>query len=80
MKKIPYASAVGSLMFAMVCTRLDIAHAAGGVSRFLEIPNKKHWEEIVWIFMYVRGLSDCLCFGDDKPVLEGYGRRYGRSY
>ena len=26
MSKIPYASAVGSLMYAMVCTRLDIAH------------------------------------------------------
>ncbi|XP_074323739.1 secreted RxLR effector protein 161-like [Apium graveolens] len=25
--KVPYASAVGSLMYAMVCTRPDIAHA-----------------------------------------------------
>uniref|UniRef100_A0A3Q7IGY0 Reverse transcriptase Ty1/copia-type domain-containing protein n=1 Tax=Solanum lycopersicum TaxID=4081 RepID=A0A3Q7IGY0_SOLLC len=33
MKKVPYASAVGSLMYAMVCTRLDISHAVGVVSR-----------------------------------------------
>ncbi|TYK14965.1 retrovirus-related Pol polyprotein from transposon TNT 1-94 [Cucumis melo var. makuwa] len=29
MSKVPYASVVGSLMYAMVCTRLDIAHAVG---------------------------------------------------
>ena len=27
MKKVPYASAIGSLMYAMVCTRPDIAHS-----------------------------------------------------
>ena len=29
MSKVPYASAIGSLMYAMVCTRPDIAHAVG---------------------------------------------------
>jgi hypothetical protein len=42
MKKVPYASAVGSLMYAMVCTRPDIAHAVGVVSRFLSNPGKEH--------------------------------------
>lgn len=37
MSKIPYASAVGILMYAMVCTRIDIAHSMGVVSRFLQI-------------------------------------------
>jgi ATP-binding cassette subfamily B (MDR/TAP) protein 1 len=32
MDKIPYASAIGSLMYAMVYTRLDIAHVVGVVS------------------------------------------------
>ncbi|RVX19178.1 Retrovirus-related Pol polyprotein from transposon TNT 1-94 [Vitis vinifera] len=35
MSKVPYASAIGSLMNAMVCTRPDIAHAVGVVSRFM---------------------------------------------
>ena len=35
MSKVPYASSVGSLMYAMVCTRPDIAHAVGVVSLFL---------------------------------------------
>eukprot|EP00253_Pinus_taeda_P022910 PITA_22910 len=29
MSNIPYASAIGSLMYAMVCTRLDIAYSVG---------------------------------------------------
>ncbi|CAA0813492.1 Unknown protein, partial [Striga hermonthica] len=35
MAKISYASAIGSLMYAMVCTRPDIGHAVGVVSRFM---------------------------------------------
>ena len=35
MSRVPYASAVGSLMYAMVCTRPDIAHAVGVLSRFM---------------------------------------------
>ena len=42
METIPYSSAVGSLMYAMVCTRPDIAHAVGVVSRFLANPGKEH--------------------------------------
>ena len=73
MKKVPYASAVGSLMYAMVCTRPDIAHAVGLVSRFLSNPGKKHWQAVKWILRYLRGTSKiCLRFGDDKPVLCGY--------
>lgn len=35
MENITYASVVGSLIYVMVCTHLDIAHAIGVVSRFL---------------------------------------------
>ena len=42
MQKIPYASAVGSLMYAMVCTRPDIAYVVGVTSRFLTNPSKVH--------------------------------------
>ena len=34
MSKVPYALVVGILMYAMVCIRLDIAHAMGVVSRY----------------------------------------------
>ncbi|GKG39208.1 hypothetical protein Tco_0463353, partial [Tanacetum coccineum] len=57
MDRVPYASAVGSLIYAMVCTRPDLAHAVGVVSRFLSNPGKKHWEAVKWIFRYLRVTS-----------------------
>ena len=43
MSRIPYGSAVGSLMYAMVCTPPDIAYLVGVVRRFLTNPGKQHW-------------------------------------
>ena len=43
MSRVPYASAVGSLMYAMVCTRPHFAHAVGLLSRFMSKPRKEHW-------------------------------------
>ena len=42
MSKVPYASAIGSLMYAIVCTKPDIAHVVGVVSRFMSRPRKQH--------------------------------------
>lgn len=73
MKKVPYASAVGSLMYAMVCTRPDIAHAVGVVSRFLSNPGRDHWNAVKWIMRYLCGTSSLsLCFGTGKPILCSY--------
>ena len=72
MKTVPYAAAVGSLMYVMVCTRLDIAHALGVVSRFMSNPGKEHWTTMKWILRYLRGTSRiCLCFGSRQPILDG---------
>ncbi|KAM2436809.1 hypothetical protein ACFX1W_013989 [Malus domestica] len=38
MKNIPYANLVGSLMYVMVCSRPDIAHAVGMVSLYMHNP------------------------------------------
>ncbi|KAL6310751.1 hypothetical protein AAG906_015088 [Vitis piasezkii] len=73
MSKVPYASAIGSLMYAMVCTRLDIAHAVGVVSRFMSRPRKQHWEAVKWILRYLKGsLDTCLCFTGASLKLQGY--------
>ena len=61
MDRFPYASAVGSLMYAMVCTRPDIAHSVGVVSRFLSNPGKEHWAAVKWILRYLRGTSKMFC-------------------
>ena len=46
MSIIPYSLAIGSLIYAMVCTCPDISHAVGVVSRFLANPGKAHWEAV----------------------------------
>ena len=73
MSKVPYASAIGSLMYAIVCTRLDIAHAIGVVSRYMSRPEKQHWEAIKWIMRYLRGSSDTyLYFTGASLKLQGF--------
>ena len=50
MRRVSYASTVGSLMYVMVCTRPNIAYAVGVVSHFLSNPRRLHWEAIKWTF------------------------------
>ena len=42
MSCVHYASAIGSLMYAMVYTRPDIAHAVRVLSRFMSKLGKEH--------------------------------------
>ena len=72
MRKVLYALSVGSLMYAMVYTRPDIAHVVGVFSKFLSNLGKEHWAAMKWILRYLRGtFKICLCFGTDKPMLVG---------
>jgi hypothetical protein len=73
MSRVPYSSAIGSLMYAMVCTRPDIAYAVGVVSRYMKNPGKENWEAVKWILRYLKGTANhALCFGGSKYVLQGY--------
>ena len=63
MSHVPYASAAGSLMYVMVCTRLDIAHVVGVLSRFMSKPGKEHWTSVKRVFRYLCGTSNYgLCY------------------
>jgi hypothetical protein len=42
MQNISYASVVGSIMYAQVCTRLDIAYITGMLGRYLSNPGLDH--------------------------------------
>ncbi|CAL2237889.1 unnamed protein product [Prunus armeniaca] len=55
MEKVPYANAVGCLMYAMVCTRPDIAQAISVVSKYMANPGKQHWDAVKWILRYLKG-------------------------
>ena len=73
MSKVPYASAIGFLMYVMVCTRPNIAHAVGVVSRYLSHPGIEHWNVVKLILRYLRGTyNKCLHFGGSTTNLQGY--------
>lgn len=73
MEHVPYASAIGSLMYATVCTRPDIAQAVGVVSRYMSCPGKQHWEAVKWILRYLRGTAGyALYFRKNNSGLQGY--------
>ena len=73
MSKVPYSSAVESLMQTMVYTRSYIAHVVGVVSRYMNNPGKEHWMALKWILRYLRGTTThALCFGGSNTILQGY--------
>ena len=73
MSTVPYSLAVGSLMYAMVCTRPDIAHVVGVVRRYMNNLGKEHWEAVKWILRYLRGnTTHELCFRGSNTILHGY--------
>jgi hypothetical protein len=60
-------------MYAMLCSRPDLAHAMSVVSRYMANPGKEHWNAVQWIFRYLRGTSNaCLRFGKSTRGLVGY--------
>ena len=54
----PYRSLIGSLMYASICTRLDISFATNKLSQFLENPSPTHWKAAKRILKYLKGTSD----------------------
>ena len=52
---VPYANTVRCLMYAMVCTRIDISHVVGVVSKYMANPEKEHWNAVKWVLQYLRG-------------------------
>ncbi|KAG8478903.1 hypothetical protein CXB51_028748 [Gossypium anomalum] len=73
MSHVPYSSAVGSLMYAMVCSRPDLSYAVSAVSRYMANPGKEHWKAVQWILRYLRGTTDvCLQFGRTEDGVIGY--------
>jgi hypothetical protein len=63
MSHVLYASAIGSLMYAMVCTKPDITHAVGFLSRYMSKPGKEHWKKVKRVFRYICGTTSYgLCY------------------
>ncbi|GJS66434.1 retrotransposon protein, putative, ty1-copia subclass [Tanacetum coccineum] len=58
MQNIPYASAIGSIMYAVRCTRPDVAFAQNITSRFQQNPGEEHWTAVKNILKYLRDTKD----------------------
>ena len=74
MKSVPNLLVIGSLMYAMVATRPDIAHAIGVVSRFMDNPGRSHWNAIKHVFRYMLGTKEIgiLFSPNDTSSVVGY--------
>ena len=58
MKNIPYASIIGSLMYAQVCIRPDIAFAVGTLGRYQSNPRVDQWRAVKKVLRYLQGTKD----------------------
>ncbi|KAJ9544159.1 hypothetical protein OSB04_023866 [Centaurea solstitialis] len=75
MKSVPYASAIGSIMYAMLCTRPDVAYSVSVTSRYQQNPDEPHWVAVKNILKYLRRTKEMfLVFGgsEDEISVTGY--------
>ena len=71
MSKVPYASTVRSLIYAMFWP--NIRYVVGVVNMYMSNPRREHWVALKWIFRYLIGTSNvCLRFDSSKPILEHF--------
>ncbi|CAI7786078.1 unnamed protein product [Closterium sp. NIES-54] len=71
-----YPELVGSLMYAMMCTRPDLAYPLSFLSRFVGLGHHTdvHWAAAKHVLRYLRATFDLplTLGGSSPPVLSGY--------
>ncbi|KAH9668656.1 Integrase catalytic domain-containing protein [Citrus sinensis] len=73
MTNIPYSSVVGSLMYAQVCTRPDIAYVVGMLGRYQSNPGLDHWRAAKKALRYLQGTKDYMLTYRRSDQLEVIG-------
>ena len=73
MEEIPYASVVGSLMYAQTCTRPDISFAVGMLGRYQSNPGMDHWKAAKKVMRYLQGTKDFMLTFRRSDSLEVTG-------
>ncbi|GKF87923.1 hypothetical protein Tco_0258800, partial [Tanacetum coccineum] len=58
MQRVPYASAIGSIMYAVRCTRPKVAFAQNLCCRFEQNPSEIHLTSVKTILKYLRNTKD----------------------
>jgi hypothetical protein len=74
MSVIPYASAIGSIMYAMLCTRPDVSLAISLAGRYQSDPGVDHWTAVKNILKYLKRTKDMFLIygGDEELIIKGY--------
>ena len=74
MTKVPYASAIGSIMYAMISTCPDVSYALSVTSRYQSDPGESHWTAVKNILKYLRRTKDVFLVygGEEELVVTGY--------
>ena len=73
MKKIPYTSAVGSLMYDKVCTCPNIAFIVGMLGRYMRNPGVDHWKVVKRVMRYLKRTKDFILTYRRSDSLEILG-------
>ncbi|WJZ98736.1 hypothetical protein VitviT2T_017245 [Vitis vinifera] len=73
MRTIPYSSLVGSLMYAQVCTRPDIAFVVGMLGRYLSNLGSQHWKVAKKVLRYLQGTKDLMLTYQSTNILDVVG-------
>ncbi|KAL0413351.1 UNVERIFIED_CONTAM: Retrovirus-related Pol polyprotein from transposon TNT 1-94 [Sesamum radiatum] len=72
MSNIPYASAVGSIQYAVQCTKPDVAYALSVMSRYQACTREAHWGAVKSIPKYLKKTKDMfLIYSGGELILEG---------
>ncbi|GKB62837.1 zinc finger, CCHC-type containing protein [Tanacetum coccineum] len=71
--QLEYSRVIGYLMYAMTCTRPDIAFIVGKLRRYTSNPGTQYWQAIQNVMKYLKKTMDyrLMCTGYPS-VLEGY--------
>jgi hypothetical protein len=74
MSEVPFALAIGSILYAMICARPDVSFALSATSRHQSDPGKEQWVPVKRILKYLRRTKDLFLVygGDKKIVVKGY--------
>ena len=74
MSKVPYASAIGSIMYAVISTRPDVSYALSVTSRYQSDPGESHWTAVKNILKYLRITKNVFFVygGEEELIVTGY--------
>ena len=70
LQPVPYASTVGSFLYVMLCTKLDICFEVGMVTRYQSNPRLKYWTIVKHILKYHKRMRDYVLMLQNVVIVQ----------